>query len=115
MFRSWTSGLEDMAISFRLLPLGLVLLVSSGTHALRVTPGSSCSDVCQGTTATSSSDIVCADVDYYALSSGDTFKDCIQCLQTSNATSDSENDVSWFLCKSIRVTLAPVSFFPPRG
>lgn len=82
------------------LPLGVVLLILSGTHALQVTPGSSCSDVCQSSKLTSSSDIVCADVDYYSSSSGNTFKDCIQCLQTSDATSDSENDISWFLCKS---------------
>lgn len=103
--RHWVFSL-DMAILS--LPLGLVLLILSGTQALQVTPGSSCSDVCQSSSATNSSDIVCADVDYYSSSNGAAFKDCIECLQTSNATSDSENDVSWFLCKSLKERFQPI-------
>lgn len=93
----------NMAVSS--LPLGLILLVISGVQALQVTPGSSCSDVCQSSSTTDSSDIVCEDVDYYSSSSGATFKDCVECLQMSNATSNSENDVSWFLCKSLESSL----------
>lgn len=82
------------------LPFGLVLLLATSTSALRVTPDSSCSSVCGDSTTTNASDIVCNDFDYYASSTGSTFMSCIECLQTSNATRDEDNDVSWFLCKS---------------
>lgn len=91
------------------LPLGLVLLsIMTFTDALQVTPGSSCSSVCGASTSkTNSSEIVCSDYDYYSLGTGSTFMDCIECLQSSNTASDSENDVSWFLCKHWQLVCLP--------
>lgn len=89
--------------------LGLVLFFLSSTAAIQVTPGSSCESVCldspdgestrAAASTTNSSDIVCNDVDYFSSSTGQKFKDCVTCLQTSNALSGEEDDVSWFLCK----------------
>ncbi|KAG6356977.1 hypothetical protein INS49_014853 [Diaporthe citri] len=89
------------------LPLSLFLFLLSSTAAIQVTPGSSCASVCldssdgdpmrAAASTTNSSDIVCNDVDYFSSSTGQKFKDCITCLQTSNALSGEESDVSWFL------------------
>lgn len=90
-------------------PLSLILFLLPSTTAIQVTPGSSCASVCldspdgdstrAAASTTNSSDIVCNDVDYFSSSTGQKFKDCITCLQTSTAVSGEENDVSWFLCK----------------
>ncbi|ROW02622.1 hypothetical protein VSDG_01620 [Cytospora chrysosperma] len=82
-------------------------LVSSSS-ALQVTPGSSCSSVCldsetgnaldPAASTTNASDIACYDVDYYSTTVGVKFKNCLECLQTSKNASESESDVSWFLC-----------------
>lgn len=102
------SLLDKMVLSW--LPLSLVFLLSS-TTAIQVTPGSPCASVCldspdggsaRAASTTNSSDIVCDDVDYFSSSTGQKFKDCITCLQTSNAVSGEEDDVSWFLCKLSR-------------
>lgn len=102
---------------FPSLPLSLILfLLLSSTTAIQVTPGSRCASVCldsrngdatrAAASTTNSSDIVCNDVDYFSSSTGQKFKDCITCLQTSNALSGEENDVSWFLCKLSRTGAA---------
>lgn len=79
------------------ISFGLALLLVTSTTALRVTQDSSCSSVCGNTTETTASDIVCNDFDYYASSTGSIFMNCLECLQTSNATSEADNDVAWFL------------------
>ncbi|KAJ4423821.1 hypothetical protein N0V82_001560 [Gnomoniopsis sp. IMI 355080] len=79
------------------ISFGLALLLVTSTSALRVTQDSSCSSMCGNTSKTNASDIVCNDFDYYASATGSTFMDCLECLQTSNATSEAENDASWFL------------------
>ncbi|CAN8096103.1 unnamed protein product [Discula destructiva] len=85
-----------MARSF--ISRGLVLLlITASAYALRITPDSSCSSVCGDTTTTNASNVVCNDFDYYRSSEGSTFMSCMECLQTSNATRDADNDVSWFL------------------
>ncbi|KAI0150182.1 hypothetical protein GGR57DRAFT_493251 [Xylariaceae sp. FL1272] len=81
-----------------LLPLG---------NALQVTPGSACAALCLDDTEgdssdpnasnTEPSDITCTDDDYESTTRGVKFKNCVNCLQNSNATSDTENDISWFL------------------
>ncbi|ROW06009.1 hypothetical protein VMCG_04657 [Cytospora schulzeri] len=81
-------------------------LISSST-ALQVTPGSSCASVCLDSEAgnaldpaastTNTSDIACYDVDYYSTPVGVKFKNCLECLQTSNNVSETESDVSWFI------------------
>lgn len=91
-------------------------LVSSSS-ALQVTPGSSCSSVCldsetgnaldPAASTTDVSDIACYDVDYYSTTVGVKFKNCLECLQTSKNASESESDVSWFLCKSIPLPQLP--------
>ncbi|KAJ0116267.1 hypothetical protein J7T55_005213 [Diaporthe amygdali] len=89
------------------LPLSIILFTLSSTTAIQVTPGSSCSSVCldspdgdsmrAAASTTNASDIVCNDVDYFSSAPGLRFKDCVTCLQTSNAISGEESDVSWFL------------------
>lgn len=91
--------------------LSLTVVVShllSRTTAFGATADSPCTSVCLDSadvdfvrTAAStinSSDIVCNDVDYFSLASGQKFKRCITCLQTSSASSSGgESDVAWFL------------------
>lgn len=106
------SLLDKMVLSW--LPL---LLLLSSTTAIQVTPGSPCTSVCldspdgdsarAAASTTNSSDIVCDDVDYFSSSTGQKFKDCITCLQTSNAVSGEEDDVSWFLCKLVKKRRSP--------
>ncbi|KAI1100148.1 hypothetical protein F4804DRAFT_336532 [Jackrogersella minutella] len=84
-----------------------LLFIRQNAVALQVTPGSSCATVCldnpQGdgqdpnASSTNSSDIVCNDQDFSTTTSGIKFKNCIECLQESHATSNEENDVSWYL------------------
>lgn len=111
------SLLNKMVLSW--LPMSLVFLLLSGTTAIQVTPGSPCTSVCldspdsdsarAAASTTNSSDIVCDDVDYFSSSTGQKFKDCITCLQPSNAVSGEEDDVSWFLCKLSRSGAALIS------
>ncbi|CAJ2507525.1 Uu.00g087110.m01.CDS01 [Anthostomella pinea] len=91
-----------------LLPL-LVTLVLFKHHgvALQVTPGSACAALClddpEGdaldpkSSNTTPDDIVCTDEDYETSGAGIKYKNCIDCLQKSNATSGTESDTSWFL------------------
>ncbi|KAI1087551.1 hypothetical protein F5B19DRAFT_64134 [Rostrohypoxylon terebratum] len=71
--------------------------------ALQVSSGSSCASVClddpanQNVPSTNSSDIVCNDQDYSTTTAGIRFKNCVECLQESHATSDEGNDISWYL------------------
>ncbi|KAI0408029.1 hypothetical protein F4802DRAFT_447082 [Xylaria palmicola] len=84
--------------SIAFLPLG---------GALQVTPGSTCAAVCldnpesdplsRNSSNTSSRDITCTDDSFDNSVTGIKFKNCLDCLQKSNATSDGESDVSWFL------------------
>ncbi|KAI0443577.1 hypothetical protein F4803DRAFT_514670 [Xylaria telfairii] len=84
--------------SFSLLPYG---------SALQVTPGSTCAAFCldnpesdplnPGSSNTATGDITCTDDSFDNSATGIKFKNCVDCLQKSNATSDAESDVSWFL------------------
>ncbi|KAI1487287.1 hypothetical protein F5X96DRAFT_681353 [Biscogniauxia mediterranea] len=75
--------------------------------ALQVTPGSNCAALCldnpesdaldPNSSNTKPDDIVCSDDEYESSSTGIKYKNCVDCLQTSNATSGNENDASWFL------------------
>ncbi|KAI0471779.1 hypothetical protein GGR56DRAFT_90914 [Xylariaceae sp. FL0804] len=79
--------------------------------ALQVTPGSSCADVCldnpesnpnsANSSNTTPDDITCVDQLYDTSTTGIKFKNCVDCLQKSNATSGNESDTAWFLCKKI--------------
>jgi hypothetical protein len=92
----WTLG--SLALS---LPLVL---------ALQVTPDSECAALCSdgsnttlsdaSLSRTNSSDIVCGDSEYSKTGKGIRFKNCLNCLQKSEATWEEESDVFWFLCKS---------------
>jgi len=76
--------------------------------ALEVTPGSACAALCLDnpesdpndprSSTTTPNDIVCSDDDYNTSPYGIKFQNCLDCLQSSNATSETENDTSWFLC-----------------
>lgn len=72
----------------------------SGVSALQVTPGSSCASTClSASSTTTASEIVCDDSDYFS-PAGVKFKDCLECLQTSEEATGSESDSSWLICKS---------------
>ncbi|KAI0490414.1 hypothetical protein F4859DRAFT_7452 [Xylaria cf. heliscus] len=90
----------------------VILLLSSISFlpygsALQVTPGSTCAAFCldnpesdplsPGSSNTNTSDITCTDDSFDNSATGIKFKNCIDCLQNSNATSNTESDVSWFL------------------
>ncbi|KAI1745915.1 hypothetical protein F4680DRAFT_399619 [Xylaria scruposa] len=75
--------------------------------ALQVTPGSTCAALCldnpesdplsPGSSNTATKDITCTDDSFDNSATGIKFKNCVDCLQKSNATSSNESDVSWFL------------------
>ncbi|KAK2019486.1 hypothetical protein LZ32DRAFT_140952 [Colletotrichum eremochloae] len=90
--------------SWRLFAIfSLIATVSS----LEVTPGSDCEALCldghNGTTTdtatsgTTSSDIVCENDQYHSTGTGIKFKNCISCLQKSQATKGLESDAAWFM------------------
>ncbi|EFQ27949.1 hypothetical protein CGRA01v4_03403 [Colletotrichum graminicola] len=88
--------------SWRLLAVfSLIAAVSS----LEVTPGSDCAALCLDghngtavdTSGTSSSDIVCENDQYHSTGTGIKFKNCISCLQNSQATKGPESDAAWFM------------------
>ncbi|KAI1813533.1 hypothetical protein GGS20DRAFT_473649 [Poronia punctata] len=86
-----------------------ILCVSFIRHgrALQVTPGSSCAALCldnpesdpldPDSSNTKAHEITCTNDSYEKSSTGIKFKNCLDCLQNSNATSHDENDASWFL------------------
>ncbi len=96
-----------MMLRFNLL-LGLAV-VNLEVLALQVTPGSSCSAVCLNDTesdpldpessSTDVSEITCHDGEYDDTSTGIKYRNCLNCLQRSNATRGAESDTEWFLCK----------------
>ncbi|KAJ0355581.1 hypothetical protein KNSL1_000708 [Colletotrichum chrysophilum] len=75
--------------------------------SLEVTPGSDCAALCLGGTnettvdtaasGTNSSDIVCEDSQYHTTGKGIKFKNCVSCLQDSQATKGVETDTASFL------------------
>ncbi|RYP61355.1 hypothetical protein DL770_009803 [Monosporascus sp. CRB-9-2] len=86
----------------------LGLLVSKDrVSALEVTPGSSCSAICLKDTEsdpldpessnTDISEITCNDDEYGSTSTGIKYRNCLDCLQRSNATQEVESDATWFL------------------
>ncbi|KAG9506011.1 hypothetical protein J7337_002985 [Fusarium musae] len=91
-------------VSWALSSLALLLPLS---FALQVTPNSECAALCSdgtnstlddaSTTATNSSDIVCGDEEYSDSGNGIRFKNCLNCLQKSEAIWKEESDVFWFL------------------
>lgn len=88
--RSWQS----------LLALGFF----TATQALQVASNSNCQALCTDTSTdsdnstTNSTDIVCEDDNFSKTGKGIKFKNCLDCLQSSNATHGEESDVSSFLC-----------------
>ncbi|KAI3335178.1 hypothetical protein F4824DRAFT_168686 [Ustulina deusta] len=92
-------------------PFVILLLLSTcllpDVAALQVTPGSTCAAFCldnpesdplnPGSSNTTPGDITCTDGSYDNSATGIKFKNCLDCLQKSNATSAAESDVSWFL------------------
>ncbi|RYP35719.1 hypothetical protein DL766_002372 [Monosporascus sp. MC13-8B] len=86
----------------------LGLLVSKDSvSALEVTPGSACSAICLKDTEsdpldpessnTDISEIACNDDEYASTSTGIKYRNCLDCLQRSNATQEAESDATWFL------------------
>jgi hypothetical protein len=89
--------------------LFLALCTWPATQALQVTPNSACAQICMGSSSqnasptdvssTSGSDIVCKDDDYSQSAVGQSFEDCINCLQNSTAVDAGESDQASFLCE----------------
>lgn len=98
-----------MAILHRASLLSLLLFAST-VIGLQVTPNSPCASLCMddpsqdpsdpNTSNTYPSDIVCLDTDYDSTPVGKKFESCLNCLRNSTASSNGENDQSWFLCES---------------
>lgn len=89
--------------------LALSSAITSST-ALQFTPGSDCAALCTDGTnstfadsnasATNASEVSCKDQDFSSSGRGIRYKNCITCLQKSDATWKDESDVYWFMCKS---------------
>ncbi|OLN84909.1 hypothetical protein CCHL11_03925 [Colletotrichum chlorophyti] len=85
----------------------LALSLATAILSLQVTPDSGCAALCLGgpngtavdttTSSTNSSDIVCENDQYQSTGKGIKFKNCITCLQKSQATKGPESDAAWFL------------------
>lgn len=98
-----------MASSSLLRHLLTVFSLIATVTSLEVTPGSDCAALCLGgpngttvdtsSSGTNSSDIVCENSEYHTTGTGIKFKNCISCLEESQATKGAENDAAWFLCK----------------
>ncbi|TDZ13131.1 hypothetical protein C8035_v000027 [Colletotrichum spinosum] len=83
------------------------LSLATPALSLKVTPGSDCAALCLGgpngttvesaATGTSSSDIVCEDSQYNTTGTGIKFKNCVSCLQKSEASKGPDSDAAWFL------------------
>ncbi|KAG4437241.1 hypothetical protein IFR05_007257 [Cadophora sp. M221] len=84
----------------------LVACMLTPTWALQVSPNSACASVCvdslpsdfsdPNVSNTIGSDIVCNDGNYGHTSAGAKFEGCLNCLQTSTASSGNENDQGWY-------------------
>ncbi|KAI1113752.1 hypothetical protein F5Y14DRAFT_417140 [Nemania sp. NC0429] len=108
---------------FVTLLLSSICLLPYGS-ALQVTPGSTCAAFCldnpesdplsPDSSNTTPRDITCTDDSYDNSATGIKFKNCLDCLQKSNATSDTESDVSWFLY-NIRYSLDVCLFGFPEA
>ncbi|KAI8286787.1 hypothetical protein K4K60_013165 [Colletotrichum sp. SAR11_57] len=96
-----------MASSSLLRHLFTVFSLIATVTSLEVTPGSDCAALCLGgpngttvdtsSSGTNSSDIVCENSEYHTTGTGIKFKNCISCLEESQATKGAENDAAWFL------------------
>ncbi|TEA17954.1 hypothetical protein C8034_v011622 [Colletotrichum sidae] len=83
------------------------LSLATTVFSLEVTPGSDCAALCLGgpngtavdtaTARTNSSDVVCDDAEYHSTGTGIKFRNCVSCLQKSEATRGADNDAAWFL------------------
>lgn len=87
--------MADLMLRIALLLFAFVDLSS----ALQVTPNSPCSKLClndAGLSSISGADITCNDKDH-SKASGQKFRKCIECLQTSSFGTDDENDQGWLI------------------
>ncbi|KAI6710780.1 LPXTG-domain-containing protein [Diplocarpon mali] len=85
--------------------LATVVSLLSPASALQFTPNSACASLCTDSPAldasdpnvsnTSGSDVVCRDGDYSNSPPGYCFETCLDCLQSSAASSSDENDQAW--------------------
>jgi len=84
----------------------LVACVLTPTWALQVSPNSACASVCvdslpsdfsdPNVSNTIGPDIVCNDENYGHTSAGAKFEGCLNCLQSSTASGENENDQGWY-------------------
>ncbi|KAK6219810.1 hypothetical protein QIS74_05312 [Colletotrichum tabaci] len=102
----------------------LVFLLVKAVCSLEVTPGSDCAALCLGgpngtaidtaTSGTNSSDIVCENDQYHSTGKGIKFRNCVSCLQKSQAAQGSQSDAAWFLY-NIRYTVDVCLFDFPEA
>ncbi|GJC93653.1 exo-alpha-sialidase neuraminidase [Colletotrichum higginsianum] len=102
----------------------LVFLLVEAVCSLEVTPGSDCAALCLGgpngtaidtaTSGTNSSDIVCENDQYHSTGKGIKFRNCVSCLQKSQAAQGSQSDAAWFLY-NIRYTVDVCLFDFPEA
>ena len=86
----------------------LFFIFTDLTCAIQVSPDSPCAPVCidnpnsnvtdPDASTTFGSDITCIDEHYGNTPKGQKFVSCLNCLQTSTASSSGESDQEWFLC-----------------
>lgn len=75
--------------------------------AIQVSPNSTCAAFCldhadgdpldPAASTTNNTDIACHDAEYMTSSKGIKFKNCVDCLQSSQDSNDSESDIGWFI------------------
>lgn len=90
-----------LLITMHILSLSTSFVALAGiSQALRTVPSSPCADRCGDITNTTSSEIVCKDIDYNT-PTGRLFEECITCQLGSNATDPStgDSDLKWLLCE----------------
>jgi hypothetical protein len=105
MYRAFESGIKSSNMAVTRVVLGLLTLLAPSIKALRVTPGSPCTNVCAPATNTTSSEIVCLDAQYNTTTVGTKFQSCITCALQSNFqdAKTRETDVDWALCMDEKV------------
>lgn len=79
--------------------LTFLFLLVSQVRALSAILGSPCYDTCNGSSAATSSDIVCTDNSFANTTKGQLLENCLTCLHGSSYKSGSLTDSILFLCK----------------
>lgn len=89
------------AVTKRIL---LAILCAQTCTALYAAKGSPCSAVCNSTSGSWWTDLVCSTDDYTSTTTGQTLQSCLECTVDStyvnSSYTDGNSDQFWTLCKS---------------